>query len=69
MGLLYIMYKRNVSKGLVRGICERNVYMTQGTSEDHIGLRSKVCGSILGSLYSKTKDLNNNFNSILFIDR
>ena len=43
--------------------------MTWGTSKDHIGLRPKVRGSILGSLYSKTRNPNGDFNGILPINR
>ena len=43
--------------------------MTWGISENHIRLKPKVCGSILGSLYNKTRDLNGDFNSISPIDR
>ena len=43
--------------------------MTQGTSKDYIGLRPKVCGSILGSFYGKAKDLNGDFNGILSINK
>ncbi len=63
------MYKRNVSRGLIKDICEGSICMTWGTSENHIGLRSKVYGSILGDLYSKTGNLNSDFNGILPIDR
>jgi len=38
--------------------------MTQGISEDYIGLKPKVYSSILGSLYSKIKNPNSNFNNI-----
>ena len=63
------MYRRDVSKGLIGGICEKNVCTTWGTNEDHIGLRPKVYNSILENLYSKTKDLNGDFNSILPINK
>ena len=63
------MYRRDVSRGFIGGICEGSVCMIWGTSEDYIGLRPKVCGSILGSLYGKAKDLNGDFNSILPTDR
>src|SRR6266702_8398568 len=63
------MYRENVSKGLVGGIYKGSIYMTQGTSEDHIRSRPKVCSSILGSIYSETKNLNSDFNSILSINR
>ena len=43
--------------------------MTQGTNENHIGLRLKVCNSILKSLYSKTRNPNSDFNGILPINR
>ena len=69
MGLFYIMYKRDVSRRFVRGIYKGSVCMTWGTSENHIGLRPKVCGSILGGLYSKTKNLNDDFNGISPINR
>ena len=68
MGLLYIIYRGNVSKGLIGGIYKGSVCITRGANEDHIGSGPKVCNSILGNLYSKTKDLNSNFNSILPID-
>jgi len=69
MGLFYTIYQRNVSRRFVKGIYKGSVCITWGTSENHIGLRSKVCGSILESLYSKTKDLNSDFNNILPINR
>ena len=65
MGLLYIIYKRNVSKGLIRGIYKGSIYMTQGISENHIGLRPKIYSSILGNLYSKIRNPNSDFNGIL----
>ena len=63
------MYRRNVSRGFIRSIYKGSVCMTWGISKDHIGLRSKVCGSILGGLYNKTRNPNGNFNSVLFINR
>ena len=63
------MYRKDVSKGPVGNICERNVCTTRGTSENYIGLRPKVRGSILGGLYSKTREPNSDFNGILFINR
>jgi len=64
VGLFYIIYKKNVSRGFIRGICKGNVYITQSTSENHIRSRPKVCNSILGSLYGKAKNLNGDFNGI-----
>ena len=69
MGLLYIIYKGNISKGFIKGIYKGSVYTTWGTSEGHIRLRPKVHGSILGGLYSKIRDPNSNFNGILSINR
>ena len=69
MGILYTMYKRDISKGLVKDICKKSIYTTQGISKDYIGLKSKVYSSILGSLYSKVENLNSNFNGILPIDK
>jgi len=69
VGILYIIYRGNISKGFIRSIYKGSIYMTWSTSKDHIGSRPKVYGSILGSLYSKTKDLNSNFNSILPTNR
>ncbi len=43
--------------------------MTQGTKKNHIRSRLQVCNSILEGFYSKVKDLNNDFNGILFIDK
>ena len=63
------MYRGDVNRGLVRGLCKKNVCMTQGINEDYIGLKPKVYSSILKNLYSKTKNLNGNFNSILSINR
>ena len=63
------MYKRDVNRRFVRGIYEESICMTWGTNEDYIGLKPKVCGSILGSLYSKIRNLNNNFNGISPTDR
>ena len=69
MGLFYTIYKGNISRGLVKDIYEGSIYMTQGTSEDYIGLRPKVYNNILGGLYSKTKNPNSDFNSILSTNR
>jgi len=69
VGLFCIVYKRNISKGLIRGIYKGSICITQGTSEDYIRLRPKVYNNILGSLYSKIRDLNGNFNGILPIDK
>jgi len=69
MGLLYIIYRRDISRRFVRGICKGSVCTTWGTNEDHIGSRPKVYSSILGSLYGKAKDLNGDFNGILPINR
>ena len=63
------MYRGDISEGLVRDLYKRSIYTTQGTNENHIGLRFKVYGSILGSLYSKIGDPNSNFNSVLLINR
>ena len=63
------MYRRNVNKGFIRGIYKGSIYITWGTSKNHIGLRLKVCGSILKSFYSKIRNLNGDFNGILFIDK
>ena len=43
--------------------------MTWGANENYIKLRPKVYNSILGSLYSETKNPNSDFNGILFINR
>ena len=64
MGLFYTIYRRDISKGLIRGIYKGSVYIIWGTSKDYIGSRFKVRGSILGSLYSKTKNPNSDFNGI-----
>jgi len=69
MGLLYTIYRKNVSKGFVKGIYKGNICMTQGTNENYIRSRPKVCGSILGSLYNKTRNLNSDFNGILPANR
>ncbi len=69
MGLLYTIYKGNISRRFIRGIYKGSICTTWGTNENHIGLRFKVHSSILGSLYSKTKDLNGDFNGISPIDR
>src|SRR6266702_2839195 len=69
MGLFHTRYKRNVSKGRIGGICEGSVYITQSTNEDHIGSRPKVHNNILGSLYSKTRNPNGDFNGISPINR
>src|SRR6266568_3185228 len=63
------MYKRNVSRRSIRGICKGSICITWSTNKNHIGLRPKVCGSILGGLYGKTRDLNSDFNSILPINK
>ena len=58
------MHRGNISKGFVKGIYKGSIYTIWGTSKDHIGLRPEVRSSILGSLYSKTKDPNGDFNGI-----
>ena len=63
------MYRRDVSRESIGSICEGSVCTTWGTSENHIRLRPKVCSSILGSLYSKTRNPNSDFNGILSINR
>ena len=69
MGIFYIIYRRNVSRGFIRGIYKGSIYAIRGTSENYIRLRPKVRSNILGSLYSKAKNPNSNFNGILPIDR
>ena len=69
MGILYIIYRRDVSKGFVKDVYEGSIYTTWGTNKDYIGLRPEVCNSILGNIHSKTRDLNGDFNSILFVNR
>ena len=69
MGLLYIIYRRDVSRRFVRGIYKGSVCIIWSTSKNYIGLRPEVCSSILGSLYSKTGNLNGDFDGILFINR
>ena len=68
MGILYIIYRRDVSGGLIGDLCQGGICKIQGTNENHIGLRPKVYSSILGSLYSKTRNLDGDFNSLLLID-
>ncbi len=63
------MHRRDVSKGLIKGIYKGSIYITWGTNENHIGLRPKVHNSILGSLYSKAKNPNGDFNGISPTDR
>ena len=63
------MYRKNISRKFIKGICKRNIYTTWGTNKDRVKLRPKVYSSILGSLYSKTKNPNGNFNSILPTDK
>ena len=69
MGLFYTIHGRDISKGLIKGIYKGSICITWGANENHIRSRPKICGSILGSLYNKTRDLNSDFNSILPIDR
>ena len=68
MGILYIIYGRDINRGFIGGIYKGNICITWGINEDYIGLRPKVYGSILGNLYSKTRNLNGDFNSILPIN-
>ena len=69
MGIFYIIYKRNVNKGFIKNLCQRNIYKIWSTSENYIGSRPKIYISILGVLHSKTKNINNNINSIPSIDK
>ena len=69
MGLFHIIYRKNVSRGLIKDIYKGSIYITWGTRKDYIRSRPKVHGSILGSLYSKTKNPNGNFNNILPTNR
>src|SRR6266571_1884197 len=69
MGLLYTIYRKDVSRRFVKGIYKGNVCITWGTNKDHIGSRPKVRGSILGSLYSKARNPNGDFNNILPTNR
>ena len=69
MGIFYIIYKRNVNRGLIKGIYKGSIYIIQSTNKNHIGSGPKVHSSILKGLYSKTKNLNNDFNNILPINR
>ena len=69
MGILCIIYRRNVSRRPIRGLCQGNIYKAQSTSKNHIGSRPEICVGILGVFYSKTKNINSNVNSILFTDK
>ena len=69
MGLLYIIYQRNVSRRFVKGIYKGSICIVWGINESYIRSRPKVYGNILGSFYSKTKNPNSDFNGILFIDK
>ena len=69
MGILCIMHKRNVSKRFIGDLYKGSVCKTWSTSQNHIGPRFKICVSILGSIYSKTKNISNNVNSILFANK
>ena len=64
MGIFYIIYQGNISRGFVKGIYKGSVCMIWGTNKDYIRLISKVYNSILGGLYSKTKNPNGDFNGI-----
>jgi hypothetical protein len=64
MGILYIIYKRDVSKRFIKNLCERNVRKTWSTNQDHIGLRLEIRVSILRNVYSKTKNMSSNVNNI-----
>jgi len=64
VGLLYTVYKGNISRKSIKGIYKGSIYMTQSTNKDYIRSRPKVHGSILGGLYSKTRNPNSNFNSV-----
>ncbi len=69
MGILYIIYRGDVSRRFVKDLCQRSVCKTWSISENYIGLRPEICIGILGVLYSKTKNTNSNINNILSIDR
>jgi len=43
--------------------------MTWITRQNYIGQRPEIYSSILGNLFSRTKNLNSNINSILSVDR
>src|SRR6266702_2940339 len=63
------MYKRDINRRFVKSIYKGNICITQGTNKNHIRLRPKVYNGILKGLYSKIKNLNGDFNSILPINR
>ena len=69
MGMFYIIYRKDVSRGVVGDLYQGSVHKIQGTNENHIGLRPKIYVSILGNVYSKTKDMSSNINSIPLINK
>ena len=62
------MHKNNVSKGFIKGLYKGNICKTQNTNENHIKPKPKICISILGNIYNKTKNISNNVNNILLIN-
>src|SRR6266702_1571445 len=69
MGVLYTMHRGDIGKGFIRNVYQGDIYKTWGNNKNHIGSRPEIYVSILGSIYSKTKDISNDVNSILSTNR
>jgi len=69
MGIFHSIYRRDFSRKCSTNLCQRSVYITWITREDYIRQRPKICNSILENLFSGTKSLSSNINSISSTDR
>ena len=69
MGIFYSIHRRDFSRKCSINLCQKSVFIIWITRKDYIGQKSKICGNILGSLLSRTKNLSSNINSISPPDR
>ena len=52
MGILYIIYKRNINRGFVGSLYKRNIYKIGSINENYIKLRFEIHVNVLRSIYS-----------------
>ena len=56
MGILYRLYKRDLSKKSGINLYKGSIYKTQNIRQDYIRQRYEIYISILVSVYSRTKN-------------